>query len=55
MKSLRGSTITLFIDLLDGNFILLWVGDSPALLYTPDQGSAYHGNIVWIGMVKFLP
>ena len=37
MKSLRGSTITLFIDLLDGNFILLWVGDSPALLYTPDH------------------
>ena len=37
MKSLRGSTITLFIDLLDGNFMLLWVGDSPALLYTPDH------------------
>ena len=37
MKSLQGSTITLLIDLLDGNFILLWVGDSPALLYTPDH------------------
>ena len=37
MESLQGSTITLLIDLLDGNFILLWVGDSPAFLYTYDQ------------------
>ena len=22
---------------MDGNFILLWVGDSPAFLYTPDH------------------
>ena len=25
------------------------------IISVPDQGSAYHGNIVWIGMVKVLP
>ena len=27
----------MLIDTLDGNFILLWVGDSPAFLYTPES------------------
>ena len=34
----------MLIDLLDGNFILLWVGDSPAFLYTSEPSE--HHNII---------
>ena len=37
LDPIKGSTITMLIDTLDGNFILLWVGDSPAFLYTPES------------------
>ena len=47
LDPIKGSTITMLIDTLDGNFILLWVGDSPAFLYTPEspESSDLQNNI----------